>query len=68
MQEALVVEATTDALEELVAALGGQETGNRSDQIPAIHGLLPALADGLEEANRRSIGNIERIRQASLRD
>ena len=49
MQEALVVEATTDALEELIAALGGKKTGNRSDQIPEVHHLLPTLPDGLKQ-------------------
>jgi hypothetical protein len=39
----------TEAMEELVAALGGKKTGNGSDQIPEVHHLLPTLPDGLKQ-------------------
>ena len=49
MQDALVVDVATEAMEELVAALGGKKTGNGSDQIPEVRHLLPTLPDGLKQ-------------------
>ena len=62
MQPALVVDVATEAMEELIATLGGKQTGNRRGQIPETHELFASLANGLEETNRRRIGNVERIR------
>ena len=47
MQDALGVDAATEALEELHAALGGKETAKPCDQITSVYGLLPSLPDGL---------------------
>lgn len=48
MQDALGVDAATEALEELHAALGGKETANGGDQIPEVHRSLSPLPDGLK--------------------
>ena len=48
MQDALVVDVATEAMEELIAAISGKKTGNGGDQITEVYGLLPSLPDGLK--------------------
>ena len=48
MQDALVVDVATEAMEELIAAISGKKTGNSGDQIPEVHRSLPTLPDGLK--------------------
>ena len=61
MQDALGVDAATEALEELHAALGGKETAKPYDQITEVYGLLPSLADGLKQHDARRHRDVQGI-------
>ncbi len=61
MQEALVIDVATEAMKELIAALGGKKTSNRRDQMTETHRLLPTLPDGLKQDDARRHRDIQGI-------